>query len=231
MLNQKKNVEIKIKLLQPIQDTRIPSCANPTTSCNFAPSPTAIYPLLIHELRILWDMQCYLQHFGGFCTRGTSMRDHQTCSPLSSAISCGRLRACPSVVDSNCAPMHFHLCTFQPTMEGHHNSSSCGGAAMHTCSHVRLTNLPPKCAPTNSSSQLNTTNSFHNACTDSTHAAINKTCNFCSNLCHVIPTKYTTNLLEEPSGSTIHLPGNGESYTSSPSFDYDGDTINNAQVL
>ena len=130
-------------------------------------------------------MQCYLQHFGGFHTRGTSMRDRQTCSPLSCAISCARLRACSSVVDSNCAPLHFHLGTFQPN------------------------NLPPKRAPTNSSSQLNTTNSFCNTCTDSTHAAINKTCNFCSNLCYVIPTTHMTNVLEEPSGSTIHLPGMG----------------------
>ena len=42
---------------------------------------------------------------------------------------------------------------------------------------------------------------------------------------------HTTDLLEGPSGSTIHLRGNGESYTSSPSFGYDGDTINDTQLL
>ena len=53
LLNQKQDIEIKINHLHPIWDTRIPSCANPTTSSNNAPSPTAIFPLSIHKLCIL----------------------------------------------------------------------------------------------------------------------------------------------------------------------------------
>ena len=49
LFTQKKDVEIKINLLQPIWDTRVPSCANPMTSSNDATTPTAIFLLSIHK--------------------------------------------------------------------------------------------------------------------------------------------------------------------------------------
>ena len=44
-------------------------------------------------------------------------------------------------------------------------------------------------------------------------------------------TLHTTVLFEGPSGSIIRLRGNGESYASSPSISYDGDIIEETQVL
>ena len=42
---------------------------------------------------------------------------------------------------------------------------------------------------------------------------------------------HMTVLFEGPSGSNICLCGNRESYASSPSIGYDGDTIEETQVL
>ena len=65
LLNQNQDIEIKVKFMQPIQDTRVPSCANPTTSSENASTSTAPFVLLIRELCNLWDVPHYLQHFGG----------------------------------------------------------------------------------------------------------------------------------------------------------------------
>ena len=148
------------------------------------------------------------------------MGDHQTCFPSSCAV----LRACLcahlSVISSNHVFVSFHLCTFQPPMEGHHTSSSFGGAAMHAYAQVCSINVQSKCAPNNSSTRLNSTDGLWNIYA---HTKVNDT--------NEKFTTYTTVLFEGPSRSTIHLHGNGESYTSSPSIGYDGDTIEETQVL
>ena len=52
-IDQNHDVEIKINLLQLFQDTRVPSCANPTTPRNNATTLTTIFFSLIHKLHTL----------------------------------------------------------------------------------------------------------------------------------------------------------------------------------
>ena len=70
--DQKLDEEIKINILQLFWDTRVPSCANPTTPRIDATTLTTIF-LFTHELHTLWDIRHSPQYFGGFCTWITSM--------------------------------------------------------------------------------------------------------------------------------------------------------------
>lgn len=88
------------------------------------------------------------------------MRYHQTCPSLRHAVLHACLHACSSVIGSNRALVNFPLRTFQSPMEGHHTSSSLGGAAMRSCPQVCSTDVCFKCAPKNSSSQLNPTDDY-----------------------------------------------------------------------
>ena len=142
--------------------------------------------------------------------------------------------------------MNFPLRTFQSLMEGHHTSSSLGDAAMRVCPQVCLTDVCPKRAPKNFSSRLNPTNDYQNIYVDFTHAKANKRNICCSDFCHEISTKQTTDLYEGPSGSNVNIHTNGEfirnithniarfhfhvshvqSSTSIPSIDHDKDPYN-----
>ena len=149
------------------------------------------------------------------------MGDHQTYSPSSPALSSARLCARLSVISSNHAFVSFHLRTFQPPMESHHIFSSHGGAAMRAYAQVCSIDVPSKRAPDNSSPRLSSTDSLWIIYA---HTKVNDTTEKFSTL-------HTTVLFEGPSGFIIRLCGNGESYASSPSIGYDGDTIEETQVL